>query len=109
MKKISLLFALAGLLMSTLAVPAIAAGKEVTITGDGKCAKCALHETDKCQSTITADENGKAVTYYLAQNKVSKEFHENICKESHKITATGTVKEEHGKKVLTASKIDLAK
>src|ERR1700690_2776345 len=101
MKKISLLFALAGLLLTAVAAPAIAAGKEVTITGDGKCAKCALHETDKCQNTITTDENGKSVTYYLAHNKVSKEFHENICKESHKITATGTVKEKDGKKVLT--------
>jgi hypothetical protein len=103
------MFALAALLVTVLATTAVAASKEVTITGEGMCAKCALHETDKCQTVIQTQEDGKTVTYYLAQNKVSKEFHENVCKESHKVTATGTVKEKDGKKVLTASKIELAK
>lgn len=109
MKKTSLLIASAIFLVTALVMPAFAAGKEVTITGEGKCAKCALHETDKCQNVIQTEENGKTVTYYLAQNKVSKNFHENLCKESHKITATGTVKEVDGKKVLSASKIELVK
>jgi hypothetical protein len=105
MKKISLLIALAGL----MAIPAFAADKEVTITGEGKCAKCALHETEKCQNVIQTEENGKTVTYYLAQNPTSKDFHENLCKKSEKVTATGTVTEENGKKVLTVSKIEEAK
>ena len=103
------MFALAALLVTVLATTAVAASKEVTITGEGMCAKCALHETEKCQTVIQTQEDGKTVTYYLAQNKVSKEFHENVCKESHKVTATGMLKEENGKKVLTASKIELVK
>jgi len=107
MKKLSFVVALAGL----LAIPAFAADKdkEVTITGEGKCAKCSLHTADKCQNVIEATEDGKTVTYYLAQNKTSKDFHENLCKHSEKVTATGTVKEEDGKKVLTVSKIEEAK
>jgi RecG-like helicase len=108
MKKIISLIALTGLI-TALAIPAFAGGKEVTITGEGKCAKCALHETDKCQNVIQTQENGKTVTYYLAHNSVSKEFHDNICKESKKITVTGTVKEKDGKKTLTPTKIELAK
>jgi len=108
MKKTSLLIALAGLIVA-LAIPAFAADKEVTITGQGMCAKCQLHETDKCQNAIQTQEDGKTVTYYLTHNKVSKEFHENLCKESKKVTATGTVKEKDGKKMLTASKIELVK
>jgi len=100
---------LAGFLVAALAAPVFAADKEVTVTGEGKCAKCALKETDKCQNVIQTTEGGKTVTYYLAQNAVSKDFHENLCKESRKVTATGTVKEEKGKKVLTVSKIELAK
>jgi hypothetical protein len=103
------MFALAALLVTVLATTAVAASKEVTITGEGTCAKCGLHETDKCQTVIQAQEDGKTVTYYLAQNKVSKNFHENVCKEAHNVTATGTVKEKDGKKVLTASKIELVK
>ena len=105
MKKIASIIALVGL----LAVPAFAADKEVTITGMGQCAKCALHETDKCQNTIQTEEHGKKVTYYLAQNDTSKEFHDNICKKSEKVTATGVVSEKDGKKILTVSKIEAAK
>ena len=108
MKKIVSSLSVAVVLLA-LAGPAFAAGKEVTITGEGMCAKCALHETDKCQNVIQTKEHGKTVNYYLAQNKVSKHFHDNLCHENHKVTATGTVKEEDGKKVLTATKIKLVK
>ena len=111
MKKTTLvLLALTGLLFAALTSPALAdEPKEVTLTGEGKCAKCAMHEGDKCQNALQIKEDGKTVTYYLAQNKVSKSFHEELCKESKKITVTGKVKEEDGKKILTASKIEAAK
>jgi len=67
-----------------------------------------LKETDSCQNVIEAEENGKKVTYYLAKNDISKDFHSNICKEAKKVKATGTVKEVDGKKELTVSKISLA-
>src|SRR5437868_557055 len=104
MKKFSSIIALIGL----LAVPALAADKEITVTGEAKCAKCALHETKECQNVIQTEENGKAVTYYLADNSTSKDFHENVCKKSEKVTATGKVSEENGKKILTISKIEAA-
>lgn len=105
MKKVCSLIALAGL----LAIPAFAADKEVTITGEGMCTKCSMHETTKCGTAIQTQEDGKTVTYYLAQNGTAKDFHENICKENEKVTATGTVSEKGGKKILTASKIEAAK
>ena len=80
-----------------------------TVTGEGKCAKCALKETDTCQNVVQVKEGDKTVTYYLVRNDVSKKFHENLCEESKKVTATGTVKEVDGKQQLTAKKIDLAK
>jgi hypothetical protein len=109
--KISVITGLAALCLLGVTSPSFAAekDKEVTVTGEGKCAKCSLKEADKCQNVIEAKEDGKTVKYYLAKNEVSNDFHDNICKESKKVTATGTVKEEDGKKVLTASKIELAK
>jgi len=109
-RNIALFTGLAGLLLA-LAIPSFAGdekGKEVTITGEGKCAKCILKETDKCQNAIETTENGKKVTYYLADNDVSKNFHEDLCKEAKRVTATGTVKEVDGKKQLTVSKIEVA-
>jgi len=109
-KAISLFVSIAGLAAWTLATPGFAAEKgEVTVTGEGKCAKCSLKETDKCQNVIQTKEGGKTVTYYLVKNDVSNNFHDNVCKESHQVTAKGTVKEVDGKKELTASSIELAK
>jgi len=85
------------------------AGDEKTVTGEGKCAKCALKETESCQNVVQVKEGDKTVTYYLVHNDVSKDFHKNICKENKKITVTGTVKEVDGKMQLTPSKIELAK
>ena len=114
MKKTSvLLSAIAGLVLLAYATPSLAAdsgkSKEMTITGEAKCAKCMMHEGDKCQTVIQAEnKKGKMVNYYVADNDVSKAFHENVCKEAKKVTATGTVKTVDGKKEFTASKIELA-
>ena len=91
-----------------LALKALA-DDEKTVTGEGKCAKCALKETDSCQNVVQVMEGNKTVTYYLVHNDVSKKFHENICKATKKITVTGTVKEVDGKQQLTPTKIELAK
>lgn len=109
MKKLTCLVAgVAALFIIALATPAFA--KDVqTITGEGKCAKCALHETDKCQNVIETEKDGKKVTYYLT-GKTSKEFHhDNLCKESQKVTATGNVTEKNGKMYMAVKSIELAK
>ena len=113
MKKASLILtSIAAFLVLALATPAFAAesSKERTITGEAKCAKCMLKETDKCQTVIQAeDKAGKTVNYYLADNDKSKAFHHHVCTETKKATATGTVKKVDGKNVFTVSKIELTK
>jgi hypothetical protein len=113
MKKASLILTgMAAFLVLALATPAFAADppKEKTITGEAKCAKCMLKETDKCQTVIQVEnKKGKTVNYYLASNDVSKAFHQNVCKETKKVTATGTVKKVNGKIEFTVAKIELAK
>jgi len=89
--------------------PKARAADSKTLTGEGKCAKCALKETKECQNTVTVKDGDKSVTYYLVHNDVSKEFHENICKGMKKVKATGTVKEVDGKMQLTPTKIELVK
>jgi len=108
-RNIAVITGLAGLLMLALATPSFAdeKGKEVTITGEGQCAKCILKEADACQHTITTEEGGRQVTYYLAQNDVAKEFGNQLCKEKKKIKVTGTVKTVGGKQELTATKMEL--
>lgn len=106
MKKSPLLVSLFA--ASVLAAGALFAGdaKEVTVSGEAKCAKCALDETDHCQTAIEVMENGQKVTYYLENNDVAKAFHKNVCTASAKVVAKGAVEMKDGKHVMTATKID---
>lgn len=105
-----LLSGITGVVLLALATPTFGADKETTLSGEAKCAKCALKETAKCQTVIeTKGTDGKPVKYYVANNDVAKAFHKNVCEESQKVTATGTVKETDGKKEFTATKIEIAK
>jgi RecG-like helicase len=100
---------LAGLSLLAFALPALAADAPVTITGKGTCAKCDLKEADECQTVIQVKKDDKTVNYYLVHNKVSDDFHKNVCKAPEKVTATGTVKEVDGKMQMTATKIEAVK
>jgi hypothetical protein len=103
----------AGLLAATITLPALAAenmSKEVTLSGKLVCGKCVLHESKQCQNVLQVEKDGKTVNYWLTQNKVSKDFHSNICQnDGEKVTVTGKASEKSGKEVLVASKIEPAK
>ena len=98
----------AGLLLFNATAIAEHHEKTVTLSGEGKCAKCALKEADTCQNVIQTKEDGKTVTYYIAKNAVANDFHKNVCTGTKKITAKGTVKEVNGKKELTATELKVA-
>jgi Family of unknown function (DUF6370) len=101
------LFPLLSVTLLSSGLTLVWAVEEVTITGEGQCAKCSLQETKTCQNTIVTEKDGQTVTYYLTQNPVSKKFHPQICKVPKQVKATGEVKEEKGKKMLNASKIEV--
>lgn len=102
----------AGLFLAA-SVPRLAAAdakSQVTLTGTMVCGRCKLHITKECQNVLQVEKSGKTVNYFLAPNKVSKEFHHNICRnDGEKVTVTGTVKEKMGKEMLRASKIEPVK
>jgi hypothetical protein len=94
-----------------LALAAIGSGVALaadvkTITGEGKCGKCALKETATCQNVIEVEEGGKTVKYYLAKNAVADAYHKNVCTETVKTKVTGDVEEKDGKKIITATKVE---
>jgi|SRR5277367_3294845 len=110
MKKInaSIIALLAGLFLIAVSLPASADDAEKTITGMGKCAKCDMHKTDKCQNVVEVERRGKTIDYFIVDNDISKAFHKNICKEDKKIKVTGVVKkDDDGKMEITASKIEV--
>lgn len=102
-------FAFASLLAFFTGLTAQAA-EPVTITGEGSCARCALKQVTKCQNAITiTNDKGKKEIIFLEHNSVSKDFHDVICLKTVKITATGTLEDKDGDKVLTPTKIEEAK
>jgi Family of unknown function (DUF6370) len=108
MKKIkSLLILAAGILAIGLSSCATShQSSEVTMTGTMVCGKCKLHQTKECQNVLQVQQDGQTVNYFLVQNDVSKDFHDNICKnDGEQATVTGTVEEKDGQEVMTASKI----
>ncbi len=100
-------FAILSLLALGLALSAFA--EEVKLEGEAVCAKCELKEASSCQTAIKVTKDGKTETYLAENNDVAKKFHKNVCHDSAKVTAEGTVAEKDGKKVITLTKIEVAK
>jgi Family of unknown function (DUF6370) len=86
-----------------LVVAVRAADKEVTLEGTITCSKCDLKlDTDKCHTVIKTKDG----TVYYLDEKSGKANHKKICQSPTEGSVTGTVAEEGGKKVITASKVE---
>jgi Family of unknown function (DUF6370) len=108
MKTLKLLPVLAaGLLVAVLTSCSTShPSSQVTLTGMMVCGKCKLHQVAECQNVLQVTENGTTQNYWLTQNDVSKDFHDNICKNDGEMTTvTGTVEEKNGQEQLTATTI----
>ena len=113
MRKLLALAAVGVLFSGLVALRADDKDEKITIKGEGLCAKCALKEKDSCQNVIIVKKEGeKEKKYYVVHDKVAKDAHSKIgfCRASKdepaKVKATGTCKEEDGKLVFTAEKIE---
>jgi hypothetical protein len=110
MKRTALTLTLTTGLLLAFGATRLLAGDETTLSGTLVCAKCKLHQADECQNVLQVEKDGKTVNYYLTENKVSKDFHSNICQnDGEKVTVTGNVKENGEKEMIVASKIEAAK
>jgi hypothetical protein len=91
--------------ITSLVAPALAE----ELKGEATCAKCTLKTASACQFAITIEKDGKKETILAENNDVAKAFHKNICTSTEKVVAEGTIAEKDGKKVLTLTKVELAK
>jgi type 1 fimbria pilin len=101
---LSVTLCLALLLVSAFTLAA--ADKEVTLSGKVTCTKCDLKKGKDCETVVVVKESGKDVMYYL-DAKSGKANHDAICQGGKDGSVTGVVSEKGGKKVITASKVDL--
>jgi hypothetical protein len=82
---------------------------DVKITGEAVCAKCELQEVTSCQMAIKVrNSSGKEEIIMADNNKVSKDFHDEICQKNAKVVAEGVITEKDGKKTIALSKVSRA-
>lgn len=98
MKKLSLALAIAASLST------VAFAKDVTLTGEGKCLKCALKQGEKCQNVLEV-KKGEKTTLYTLTGDVSQKFHGELCKGSKTVEVTGAHSEKDGKHSIEVAKI----
>jgi hypothetical protein len=89
-----------------LVAVALAQDKEVTLKGKVTCAKCDLKKTDKCATVIVVKEGDKEVVYYF-DDKSHKDNHKTICTDPKDGSVVGKVTEKDGKKIITATKVEI--
>jgi Family of unknown function (DUF6370) len=101
-----------GILFSCVGLSRADDKEKTTLKGDGMCAKCALKEKDSCQNVVIVTKDGEKKTYYVVHDDVAKAAHSKIgfcgAKKDKpvKVKITGTFKEEDGKLIFTAEKIE---
>jgi hypothetical protein len=110
MKKMCLLGAVL-MAVALVVVGAVKAAdaKEVTLKGSIVCGKCTLKETDACSNVLLVKDGDKEVKYYLQDKGKPESYHACAPNSKKEVTVTGKVEEKGGKKLLTASKVEVAK
>jgi hypothetical protein len=96
--------------IAALSLNAFAEGKEVTLTGEGKCLKCALHKAEKCQNVLEVKDGDKTTLYHLtgeASDKAHKSL--GLCGDTKKVTVHGSCVKKDDHFVVTVAKIEEAK
>jgi len=82
---------------------------DVKITGEAVCAKCELQQTTSCQMAIKVrNASGKEEIILADNNKVAKDFHDEICQRNARVVAEGVITEKDGKKTIALTKIEKA-
>lgn len=95
-------------LAAIAALSTAAMAEDVTLTGEGKCLKCALKKADKCQNVVEVKDGDKTTIYHLVGD-VSKKFHGELCSETKKITVTGALEKKDGHAEVAVTKIAAVK
>ena len=95
-------------LLSTLLLSLAVNAKDVTLTGEGKCLKCALKKADKCQNVLEVKKGDKTTLYKLVGD-TSKKFHGEICSEMKKVSVSGSLTKTGDDNEIAVTKIEVVK
>ncbi len=103
-----------GILLTFVAVTGFAvwvgagpAPTAITVTGKGRCTKCATKETVICQSVVIVEAGRDKALYYLTENEVATSFHDKLGRETKAVKVKGTVQRSGTRLKLTATSFEV--
>jgi hypothetical protein len=96
--------AVPGILGSNLAV-----ATHVSLHGKAVCTHCTLHQTKECQPAVRIRGGEGEQTLFLSDNAISRDFkrRQGCCRTPLLVYAEGTVRSEHGRLLLGATRLEI--
>jgi hypothetical protein len=84
------------------------AAPTTVLTGRIACAMCVLRQKDvkTCTNVLVVEKDDGRTVYDLTKNQVTKVWEMQACERGVPVKVTGTVAEQGGRKILTATKIE---
>jgi hypothetical protein len=79
----------------------------VSVQGEGVCARCILHLTDKCQLTIRVREDEREELFLVNENATSRDLIPACCAKPVPILAQGSVHTENGRLFLATTRLEV--
>jgi hypothetical protein len=83
------------------------AARLVSLQGEGVCARCILHLTNKCQLTIRVREGEREELFLVNENAASRDLVPACCANPVPILAQGTVHTENGRLLLATTRLEV--
>jgi hypothetical protein len=83
------------------------AARLVSVRGEGVCARCILHLTQKCQLAIRVREGEHQELLFVNENAASRDLGPACCASPVPVLAQGTVHTENGRLVLAATRLEV--
>jgi hypothetical protein len=83
------------------------AARLVSLHGEGICARCILHLTNKCQLTIRVREGEREELFLVSENAASRDLVPACCANPVPILAQGIVHTENGRLFLATTRLEV--
>lgn len=81
----------------------------ITVSGDGVCVACILHEGRDHKAAIRVHEDGQTHIYYVSPKSLTDPVQNRLCQAPTPVIARGEVRQQGGRLALAAQSFELAK
>jgi hypothetical protein len=84
-----------------------AAGRLVSLRGEAVCTHCILHETKACQLALRVSQSGRDELWAVNDQGAESNLGRAYCHSATPVLAQGTLRSEHGRQLLLATRLEV--